>query len=126
MPVELDILDDGHILRYTIIDPWTYADFERIMALETAHRDSVNHTVHNLAVAKMRTVPPGVLRARNIPTFNHPTAGHIALVGQSQIVRLFAETVLKLARYDRARFFDTEEDALAFLRDLIGKEHSLP
>lgn len=122
MPIELDILENGHVLRYLMTDPWTIEDYEPILERDIMHRESVNHKVHNLTIAKLRTVPAGALRARNAPTFNHPTAGHLAMVGAPQLVRSFTEIVLKLAHYERVKFFDTEEEALEHLRGVIRAE----
>lgn len=122
MPVELDIIENGHILHYYITDPWTYEDYEPHLEREIQHRESVDHKVHNLLNARVRTVPTGALKVRSSPTFNHRTAGHVAIIGTSQIVRGFTQTIIRLANYDRLKFFDSEEQGLEYLRSIIQSE----
>jgi hypothetical protein len=124
MPVDFSILDDGTIVRYVLSEPWSYEEYAPAESQDIAHRDSVEHTVHNLTIARVRSVPLGLLQTRNAPTFTHRTAGHLAIVGPHKIVQLFAQTIIRLANYDRARFFETEEEALTYLRELILKEES--
>jgi hypothetical protein len=122
MPVQLDILENGHVLRYNLSDPWTYEDYEPILERDIAHRESVDHKVHNLTIAKIRTVPTGALRARSNPAFNHRTAGHLLMIGAPHVVRMFTEAVLKLTHFERIKFFDSEEEGMAFLRHVIESE----
>jgi hypothetical protein len=127
MPVHFDILDAGHIIYYRQEPPWTYDEYALELEKELAHRNSVNHTVHNLMNASLvRKVPIGVLQARSAPIFSHPTGGHLAIVGVNTTVRMFSQTVLQLAKFERAKFFKTEEEGLQYLRDLIRKEQSTP
>jgi hypothetical protein len=122
MSVEFSILEDGYVVRYGLSDPWTYEEYEEALESDVAHRESVNHKVHNLLIAKVRTVPAGVLKARGAPAFTHRTAGQLAIVGTNQIVRAFSEAVMRLAHFDRAKFFDTEDQALDYLRGIIQTE----
>jgi hypothetical protein len=122
MAVKFDILDDGHIVRYTITDPWRYEDYKVFEAEDIAHRNSVNHKVHNLTVANLRPNTAGIVKTRNSPALTHPNAGHIAIVGTGAQIRFIAEMILKLARFERAQFFDTEEQALEYLRGIIQAE----
>ena len=125
MPVLLDVLDGGHIHRYTYIDPWTIEEYTAMEEEDLAHRESVDHLVHSLAIATMRTVPAGALRTRNASALHHRTAGHIAVVGASKIAEGFATAVFKIAHFQKVTFHHTEEEALAYLRELIQSEHAL-
>jgi hypothetical protein len=124
MPVLLDILDGGHIHRYTYLDPWTMEEYEAVEDRDLAHRESVSHLVHSIAIAKLRTVPAGALRVRNTAALRHRTAGHVAVVGATTIVQRFADVILSVARFDKVTFHETEEAALVYLRELIKSEQA--
>lgn len=55
----------------------------------------------------------GALRAREAPILRHPMGGEIAVFGVNLSARILAETVLRLARFERAHFFETEAKARA-------------
>lgn len=124
MPVLLDVLDGGHIHRYTYIDPWTIEEYNSMEEEDLTLREAANHLIHSLAIARMRTVPPGALRTRNSPALNHRTAGHIAVVGISRIAQAFAGTVFKMTHFEKVTFYETEEEALTYLRELIKSENA--
>jgi hypothetical protein len=124
MPIDFQILDDGHIVRYVYTDPWTMSELDAVTEQDIAHRQQAGHKVHSLAITKINIIAAGSLKVRKSPSLNHSTAGGVAIVGSSKIVRLFADTVLKLAQFDRAKFFDTEDEALVYLREIIRKEQS--
>lgn len=125
MPVHVDIIENGHVVCYRLEDPWTYADFETALEQDIAHRDGVQHRVHNLLDAtKVRSIPMGVMKARAAPAFTHRTAGNLAIIGTSVTVRMFSETVMRLAHFNRAKFFDSEAEALEYLLHLIQAEVS--
>jgi hypothetical protein len=75
-----------------------------------------------LDATKVRSIPMGVMKARGAPAFTHRTAGNLAIIGTSVTVRMFSETVMRLAHFDRAKFFDSEGDALEYLHTLIQTE----
>jgi hypothetical protein len=65
------------------------------------------------------------MRAREAPVLRHPMGGEIAVFGVNLAGRILAETVLKLARFQRAHFFQSESEAQAYLNKLITQEASV-
>ena len=123
MPVTNKLCDNGRILYRVIADPWTVEDLLRADALLKLHYDQANDKVHMLVnVRGARRVPPAVYRLGRGMTLSHPNSGYIALVGASSMTRRLAENIFRIACFDRARFFDIEEDAWAFLRQFTPAE----
>jgi len=125
MPVHFEIVEGGHILRYTYSDTWTIDEYANMEERDREYRESVNHIVHSLTIAKMKMVPSGALRTRNSPALTHRTAGSIAVVGAGKIARTFADAVFAMTHFKKVRFFDTEEQAMAWLREIIQAEQHI-
>jgi hypothetical protein len=125
MPVDMEIMEGGHIIRYTYAETWTIAEYASMEEQDRSYRESVNHKVHSLSIAKMKMGPAGALRTRNSPALTHRTAGNIAVVGAGKIAQVFAEAVFRMTHFQRVRFFDTEEQALAWLREIIRTEQTI-
>ncbi|PJF41265.1 MAG: hypothetical protein CUN50_06195 [Candidatus Thermofonsia Clade 1 bacterium] len=114
---------DGRILRVTFADPWVVD--EMLAAFEETERylNAATKPIH-LLVDMTRAVRTthGALRAREAPVLRHPMGGEIAVFGINLAGRIIAETVLRLARFQRAHFFETEAEACAYLNKLIAEE----
>ncbi len=123
MPVTQVLEENGRILRVTFTDPWS-AD-EMVAAFEESNRylDAATKPIHVLvdATQAIRTTP-GALRAREAPVLRHPMGGELAVFGMNLAGRILAETALRLARFKRAQFFETEAEARAHLNKLIAEE----
>jgi hypothetical protein len=126
MSGELEIYESGHIIYYKFADPWTVAEAVATFDKDKIHRDSVNFKVHTLInLCDMHAVPPKILSVRfGSPALSHPNSGHIAVFGAQPIVRTFADAVLLLTHFDRAKFFSTEDEAWAYIRQIMAKEKS--
>ena len=126
MPVQMDYLHQGHIVRYVISDPWTIDEFTATFESSKAYLDNAKHTVHWLVhldgVAKD---PAGVLRTRQHPAFSHANTGFVIFCVNNSLARRIIETTLRLARFNRTKFFKTYDEGLAFLDEQLngsGKE----
>ena len=126
MPVTQALEAQGRILRVVFSDPWTAE--EMLAAFEETERylDAATKPIHLLVdmTNAVRTTH-GAMRAREAPVLRHPMGGEIAVFGVNLAGRILAETVLKLARFQRAHFFQSESEAQAYLNKLITQEASV-
>ena|SRR5690349_22173697 len=120
MPVTLDIRENGYVAYYVLVDPWETRDLTSLYPEDIQHRNSVNHVVHTfMNVSKVWRVPSNIISARiGAPAFIHPNSGQLLMIGAKTLPRVVTETICRLARYDRVRFFATEEEGWAYLRQL--------
>src|SRR5262249_32655564 len=123
MPVTVDYASPEHIIHYVISDPWTIDQFVATFHDAKAFLDQANFPVH-WVVNLGGTIkdPSGVLRPREHPAFTHPHTGYVVFCMTNALARRIVETMLRLARFKRTGFFQTEEQAYQFVRDQIAKE----
>jgi hypothetical protein len=127
MPVTINFIEDGHIIHIVIGDPWKVSEIIAIYPLVEAALNKVHYKIHTLAdVSKTRQTPSNIFKTRLASAnYSHSNTGIIAVVGASPMIKVFAETLFWLARYDRARFFTTYDDALNHIREVIAGENAL-
>ncbi|MFN7210689.1 MAG: hypothetical protein ACK4P1_09910 [Aggregatilineales bacterium] len=114
---------NGRILRVTFVDPWNVDEMMEAFAESERHLDAATQTLHMLVdMSQAVRTTHGALRAREAPILRHPMGGEIAVFGVNLSGRILAETVLRLARFKRAHFFETEAEARAHLNKLIAEE----
>lgn len=124
MPVETELREDGQVSYFRISDPWTLEDLFKGFAQATALRDSVkqqdpNRRVHSLIdLMATKQAPPGVMQGRKIPGLMHATRGEIVVAVQHEYPRSITKAMLKVMQAE-GHFFDTLEDAWAYLRTII-------
>ena len=123
MPVRMELIENGRAFRYVFSDPWRIDDFTNTFAQAQAILDSSPYLVHGvvnlLATAKD---PLGVLNIRKHPSFHHTNSGYTVFCHGSLLARRITETALRIARFDRMKFFDSEAEGLAFVRELMAQE----
>jgi hypothetical protein len=123
MPAHLEVKEDDRVLHYTVSEPWTLNDMLELNRQARDVYEAANHKVHVLVnVSAVGNVPPGFVRARSNPDFTHPNAGYIAVVGASLLIRSMSDLILRLARFNRLTFFDTEDAAWAYLHKVMDSE----
>jgi hypothetical protein len=124
MPVTVKFLEGEHVFYMKIEDPWTMDHIATAFDEAVPHFDKATFKVHTLAnVTSTRNLPPGVLSIRQgNPTLVHPNRGHAAVVGANNFVKSIGDAVTRIARFKSVQFFNTEEDAWAYLRKLIAQE----
>jgi hypothetical protein len=119
MPVTAESIENGHILKYTVTDPWTMEDVTAATRLGKQIYDASPHLVHVLVdVSQTRRIPRGFMGIRHVPDLKHPNSGHIAVVGAAGLMRAAAELLGYFVPGGKSRCFDTEADALAWLLSL--------
>lgn len=90
---------------------------------ERTLRDSVPHTVHSIVdMSRVAKIPKSWLTAKAGPGFTHPRSGIIILVGLTLGLKRIVQVILRITKYPRLRYFDTRDEAEAFVRDLLVDE----
>lgn len=83
MPVNMNIIENGRIIHYEYIDPWTFDDLLPLYAQVEKHLDRVAYKVHLLVdVRQMKNAPSNILKARREDAWlTHPNGGYVAVIG---------------------------------------------
>src|SRR5260221_9212873 len=80
MPVNMEMIENGRVIRYVISDPWRIVDFTATFPEAKTILDAALYPVHGVvnlyAAAKD---PMGVLNVRKHPSFSHVNGGFISL-----------------------------------------------
>src|SRR5262249_51481260 len=127
MPVESQICEDGHVSYFKITDPWTLEELFQGFGQATAHRDEIHQKfptrkVHPLIDLMLtNSAPPGVMQGRKLPSLNHATRGEIVFAVKNEFPRTIGKAMLKVMHVE-GHFFDSLDEAWAFLRTTIQKE----
>ena len=120
MPISVELVENGRILHYIFVDPWTLNDMQEVNRKASEYYDAAGHTIHVLLdVGKVRTLPSGFMRARHNPDVTHPNAGQIAVVGASMLVKTIGDLITRLAQFERVTFFEDEQEAWAYLHSIL-------
>ncbi|MCE7948411.1 MAG: hypothetical protein DYG88_13390 [Chloroflexi bacterium CFX4] len=123
MPIVQVLEENGRILRVTFTDPWSAEEMLKEFESTKHYLEEATRPIHLLAdMRAAKRTTPGALRAREAPMLHHPMGGQVAVFGMNAVGRTLAETVFRLIRFRRARFFDSEAEALAYLRGLIAAD----
>ena len=123
MPVIDKLCDNGQILYRIVYDPWEIEDLLSADEAVRRHYDQTTCKVHLLTnISGVHRIPPAVYRLGRGMMLTHANSGLIVVVGATTLGRRLSETVFRIARVDRAAFFDSEEDAWAYLRKIIASE----
>ena len=123
MPITQELREDGWVVYYTLVAPWSVQELQDKLPQETAWRDAADHTTHELVdVNKVGNPPPESIRLHKIPALTHPRSGYVVVIGANTFVRRLAEVIFRLGHYKRLRFVDSEQEGWVFLRGLIADE----
>lgn len=126
MPIQTDYLEQGRIVRYIFSDPWTIDEFIAMFEPAKDYLDGASEPVH--WIVNLTTVvkdPVGVLRTRQHPAFSHARTGYVVFCVGNPLARRLVETALRLAHFNRTRFYRTEDDAMTFLRSQLRQNQIL-
>ena len=124
MPVTMEIRENGWVAYYVMADPWETRDLTSLYPQDIRYRDGVDHVVHTfMNISGVQRVPSNIISARiGAPAFVHPKSGQLIMIGARSLPKVVTETICRLARYDRLRFFATEEEGWAYVRQLAVNE----
>ena len=123
MPVTLELRENGYVLLYTIRGRWDVSELIALFPEEKRNRDAAQHTVHAIVDLRAgRNIPTGLTRVRHGPGPTHKTAGYVALIGVPLLTRPLAVAIYRLLQFDRYKFFDSDTEAWAFIREKIATE----
>jgi len=121
MGAKFELREQNKIIYFLYEEPWSVDDIKRVNDEAMVYLDKSKEDMHILInVERIRQIPSGILRARNVPTMSHPRCAHIVICGASTFVRSLSETIFKVTRYEKARFFTTEAEAMRFLQESIA------
>jgi hypothetical protein len=117
MPVSLELEENGTLLVWKFSDPWTVPELVVHYPKTAEYFNNAQNTIHSLIdFRNVRTLPANVFSARNTTTWNHPRSGQMVILGASPLIKNLLEVILKLVRFERIRFFESEEEARAYIR----------
>jgi hypothetical protein len=125
MPINLELLENGHILHFQVDGAWTPEEI--VAGKEKVRRifQEARHIVHALVdLRKARVSVPLLMASQQVIGGEPlPNSGQIAVIGVSWIMRSLAEPILRLAGgADTVLFFNTIDEAKAYLRRFIEQE----
>ena len=120
MPVNVRLSEDGYYLIYEFTEPLKMEELLEAYKEEKELRDSIDHTVHSIVdMSAIRRVPPNWLIAKAGPGLTHPRSGQMLFIGISPGLRIIIQTILKIAHYDRMKFFANRTEADAAMLELV-------
>lgn len=122
MPVHVILSDDKRYLIYNFEEPLKIGELLEAYQVEREYRDSIPYILHSIIdLSGVRGIPRNWLIAKAGPGLTHPRSGEILIFGISHPIHVAINTILKITRYERMRFFSTQHEALEHLRDLIAR-----
>lgn len=125
MPVHLQLSDDQRYLIYTITEPLSLDELMIAYQQERGYRDSLPYTVHSIVdMSGVKRIPPNWLTAKAGPGLTHPRSGEILFVGVSFGIKIILDTLMKITRYQRMKFFQTRAEADAYMAELVKRTAS--
>ncbi len=125
MPVDIEFTHDQRLLVYQISDPFEIEEILEAYEKERAFRDSTPNTVHSIVdLSRVTKIPKSWLTAKAGPGFSHPRSGIIILVGLTPGLKIMLRVILRIMKYTRLRYFDTRDEAEAFVRELLSEDLS--
>lgn len=125
MPINLELIEDGHILWFQVDEPWNADDIPPAKEKSRRIFQQAQHTVHSLVDLRRAKVNLPLLTAAQqvIGGEPFPNSGQIAIVGVSGMMQLIIRPALMVTgNADTLRFFKTFEEAKAHLRRQISQK----
>jgi hypothetical protein len=123
----MELIEDGRVFHYIFSDPWKIEDFMATFSQAETILNKATTPIHGIvnlyATAKD---PIGVLNIRKHPSFSHAMSGYTVFCEASPLARRVTEAALRVARFNRMKFFNTEAEGMAFLHEVMAHEVPLP
>jgi hypothetical protein len=117
MPVSLDIMEEGRIIRVVFVDPFKAADMYPLFQQDKIHRDKFQQEHPR---RKVHLLVNFLQVTRNSPSMSHATSGSIVVIGANSLTRSVIDAILRVTHFDRTKFFNSEEEAITYLRKVIA------
>ncbi len=127
MPINLELIENGHILWFHIEGAWKPEDIAPAKEKTRNIFQQAPHTVHALVDLSSAQVNVPLLMASHqvIGGEPLPNTGKIAIVGVPRMIRMVAEPILRATgNADPITFFSTIEEAKTYLRRHIDSGKS--
>jgi hypothetical protein len=125
VPIDLEVRENGHVLFCVLTEPWTIGEITSIFPHAREVRNRAPYTVHILVdLHTVNSTPRNVLDARLASELLHFNTGYTAIWYSSTLLKALSQIAFTLVRYDRARFFETEDGCWEWLRGIIAAEQS--
>jgi hypothetical protein len=129
MPATVTLEENGRVLHFTFSQPVSFAEITEVERQANIWYDEAKSTLHSLIdVRDLHGLPEGFFKLRNTKGLSHSNAGNTVILGASSYVQTIAETIFRLARNNRIRFFAAQKEieAWEYLRKISStKETSL-
>jgi hypothetical protein len=123
MPVSTILVEEGHIIHQVFTDPWSVDEVIAMRPKIMGYLAQTPHKIHYLAdISRTRRLQPGLMRTSQSPFLHHPQFGRIVIVGATPLFQSIGETIFRITGFEQGKFFQTETDAWAFLREIIKSE----
>lgn len=133
MPVNLEFRFDGQLMYWEFHDPWALEDAVQCLRRVTEHIDSTPEAVYSFVdLRSIRHIPKGILQIPKLAKWHVPNGREVILVTKSQAIKSLVQLIFRLARSERAVFFQDYEQAWAYTEQLVsskvktGKFKSVP
>lgn len=123
MPVTMEMQRDGRLMVWKFHHPWTVAEVSAHYDQVKALMDNSPCLIHSLVdLRDMKTIPSGALGLRKTSTWDHPRSGYTVFLGGSAFAQSMINTLFRVVRFERIKFFLTEQDALTYVDSLIKED----
>src|SRR5258708_11258721 len=127
MPMNVELIENGHILWFQIDGSWKPEDIAPAKEKTQRIFRAAQHRVHPMIDLSHASVNLPLLKASNEVLGGEalPNVGQIAVVGVPLLIRIVAEPILRASgNNDPLNFFNNVEDARRFLRKHINDSPS--
>jgi hypothetical protein len=121
MPILIDLIENGHVVQYTVTEPWSPSEILPAKAKSHEIFGAAKHKLHVLVDIRKASMNLAVVNAAQqvIGGEQLPNSGEIVVLGVGKMLRMVAAPILKIAAgSDPVTFFDTTQEALTYLRKL--------
>ncbi len=127
MPINLDLIDNGHILWFQVTGAWKTDEIRPAKEKTQLIFRQAHHPIQALLDLRGAKVNMALIKASQevIGGEPLPNSGQIAVVGVPGWMRVLVEQLLRVTgNTDPITFFNSFEDAKTFLRDYIPDDES--
>ncbi len=122
MPINLELIDNGHILWFQVAGAWSTDEIRPAKDKTRQIFQQAHHPIHALLDLRSARVNMALITASQqvIGGDPLPNSGQIAVVGVPGWMRVLVEQLLRVTgNTDPITFFNNFEDAKTFLRGHI-------